>query len=160
MPMLSLLRRLVSVDLCIDGCLMGVADGDVKDIRHSFPFLLPRDEPVFDKQHEVAQLQDFSLTSLPPLPEGKVKPTREPDDDRLSNRYDAVEEDDNARPVILDLSDLHEEQHSNVENLQEVVEVAEVAEAEAKPRIRRLSLTTLIIDLAVLVVRKLALKAR
>lgn len=83
-------------------------------------------------------------------------------DDRLSNRYDAVEEDDNARPVILDLvgicshflvprltlklqSDLHEEQHSNVENLQEVVEVAEVAEAEAKPRIRRLSLTTLII---------------
>lgn len=81
-------------------------------------------------------------------------------DGRLSNRYDVVEEDDNARPVILDLSDLHEEQHPNVENLQEVVEVAEVAEADAKPRIRRLSLTTLIIDLAVLVVRKLALKAR
>lgn len=78
-------------------------------------------------------------------------------DDRLSNRYDVVEEDDNARPVILDLSDLHEEQHPNVENLQEVIEVAE---ADAKPRIRRLSLTTLIIDLAVLVVRKLALKAR
>ncbi|KAG2118127.1 uncharacterized protein F5147DRAFT_768263 [Suillus discolor] len=78
-------------------------------------------------------------------------------DDRLSNWYDVVEEDDNARPVILDLSNLHEDQHPNVENLQEVVEVAE---ADAKPRIRRFSLTTLIIDLAVLVVRKLALKAR
>lgn len=78
-------------------------------------------------------------------------------DDRLGNRYDVVEEDDNAGPVILDLSDLHEEQHPNVENLQEVVEVAD---AGAKPRIRRLSLTTLIIDLAVLVVRKLAFKAR
>ncbi|KAG2050649.1 hypothetical protein BDR06DRAFT_638608 [Suillus hirtellus] len=81
-------------------------------------------------------------------------------DDRLSNWYDVVEEDDNARPAILDLFDLHEEQHLNVENLQEVIEVAEVAHADAKPRIRRLSLTTLIIDLAVLVVRKLALKAR
>ncbi|KAG1774011.1 hypothetical protein EV702DRAFT_554619 [Suillus placidus] len=78
-------------------------------------------------------------------------------DDRLSNQHDVVEEDDNARPVILDLSDFHEEQHPNVENLPEAVEVAE---AGAKPRLRRLSLTTLVIDLAVLVARKLAFKAR
>ncbi|KAG2350919.1 hypothetical protein BDR05DRAFT_955060 [Suillus weaverae] len=78
-------------------------------------------------------------------------------DDRLSNQHDIVEEDDSVRPVILDLSDFHEEQHLNIENLPEVVEVAE---AGAKPRLRRLSLTTLIIDLAVLVARKLAFKAR
>lgn len=77
-------------------------------------------------------------------------------DDRLSNQYD-VQEDGSARPVVLDLSDLHEE-HPNfeVENLQEAVEVAE---ANIKPLVRRLSLTTLIIDLAVLVARKLAMKA-
>ncbi|KAG2138687.1 uncharacterized protein EDB93DRAFT_1106263 [Suillus bovinus] len=83
-------------------------------------------------------------------------------DDRLSNLYDVVEEDDNARPAILDFSDLHsdlhEEQHPDVENVQEAVEVAEAN--DVKPRVRRLSLTTLIIDLAVLVVRKLALKAK
>lgn len=78
-------------------------------------------------------------------------------DDRLSNQHDVVEEDDSVRPVILDLSDFYEEQHPNIENLPEVVEVAE---AGAKPRLRRLSLTTLIIDLAVLVARKLAFKAR
>lgn len=77
-------------------------------------------------------------------------------DDRLSNQYDVVDEDNSARPVILDFSDIHEEQHPNVENLLEAVEVAE---AGIKPRVRRLSLTTLIIDLAVLVARKLALKA-
>lgn len=82
-------------------------------------------------------------------------------DDRFSNEYYVVE--DTTRPVILDLSDLNEEQHLNVEDLQEVVEVAEaveVAEPGAKLLVRRLSLTTLIIDLAVLVARKLSLKAR
>lgn len=78
-------------------------------------------------------------------------------DDRLSVQYDVVEEDDTAGPVVIDFSDLHEEQHPNVENLQEAVKVVE---AGAKPRVRRLSLTVLIIDLAVLVARKLALKAR
>ncbi|KAG1757055.1 hypothetical protein EDB19DRAFT_7362 [Suillus lakei] len=77
-------------------------------------------------------------------------------DHRLSNQYDVVE-DDSAGPVILDFSDLHEEQRPDAENLQEVIEVAE---AGAKAHVRRLSLTTLIIDLAVLVARKLALKAR
>lgn len=79
-------------------------------------------------------------------------------DDRLSNQCDVVEEEDvSARPAILDFADLHEEQHPEVENLQEAVEVAE---AGAKPRVRRFSLTILIIDLAVLVARKLALKAK
>ncbi|KAG2367679.1 hypothetical protein BDR07DRAFT_226578 [Suillus spraguei] len=59
-------------------------------------------------------------------------------DDRLSNLYDIVEEE-SARP-----------------DLQEAVEIAE---AGIKPLVRRLSLTTLIIDLAVLVARKLAMKA-
>lgn len=95
-------------------------------------------------------------------PYPRVKPSQRENlmntvDDRLSNQYDIVDEDNSARPVILDFSDIHEEQHPNVENLQEAVEVAE---AGIKPRVRRLSLTTLIIDLAVLVARKLALKAR
>ncbi|KAG2044546.1 hypothetical protein BDR03DRAFT_1004843 [Suillus americanus] len=95
-------------------------------------------------------------------PYPRVKPSQRENlmntvDDRLSNQYDVVDEDNSARPVILDFSDIHEEQHPNVENLQEAVEVAE---AGIKPRVRRLSLTTLIIDLAVLVARKLALKAR
>ncbi|KAG1850571.1 hypothetical protein DFJ58DRAFT_431856 [Suillus subalutaceus] len=95
-------------------------------------------------------------------PYPRVKPSQRESlmntvDDRLSNQYDVVDEDNSARPVILDFSDVHEEQHPNVENLQEAVEVAE---AGVKPRVRRLSLTTLIIDLALLVARKLALKAR
>lgn len=77
-------------------------------------------------------------------------------DDRLSNLYDIVEEE-SARPVILDLSDLHEE-HPNVE-IEDLQEAVEIAEAGIKPLVRRLSLTTLIIDLAVLVARKLAMKA-
>lgn len=81
-------------------------------------------------------------------------------DDRLSDQCDVVEEEEDvgARPVILDFADLHEEQHPDVENLRQ--EAVEVAEAGAKPHDRRFSLTILIIDLAVLVARKLALKAK
>ncbi|KAG1754766.1 uncharacterized protein EDB91DRAFT_1242012 [Suillus paluster] len=76
-------------------------------------------------------------------------------DDRLSSEYDVVEDDDNAGPAILIFLDLPEEQHPNAVNLQEAIKDAEVG---AQPRVRRLSLTTLIIDLAILVVRKLPLK--
>lgn len=79
-------------------------------------------------------------------------------DDRLSNQCDVIQEepeDIGARPA--DFADLHEEQNPDVENPQEAVEIAE---AGAKPRDGRFSLTTLIIDLAVLVARKLALKAK
>lgn len=73
-------------------------------------------------------------------------------DDRL---YDIVEDDDSAGPVILNFPDFPDEQHPNAVNAQEVIEVAE---AGAKPHVRRLGLTALIIDLVVLVVRKLTLK--
>ncbi|KAG0707582.1 hypothetical protein DFH29DRAFT_896444 [Suillus ampliporus] len=80
-------------------------------------------------------------------------------DDRLSSEDDVVEDDDSVGPAVLIFPDLPEEQDPliNAVNLQEAIEVAE---AGAQPRVRRVSLTTLIIDLAMLVVRKLNLKTK
>ncbi|KAG2155659.1 hypothetical protein DEU56DRAFT_768496 [Suillus clintonianus] len=77
------------------------------------------------------------------------------DDERLSSQYDIVEDDDSAGPVILNFPDLPEEQQPNAANLQEAIEVADIG---AQPHVRRLSLATLIIDLAILLARKLSLK--
>ncbi|KAG1754785.1 uncharacterized protein EDB91DRAFT_252476 [Suillus paluster] len=78
-------------------------------------------------------------------------------DDRLSSEYDAVEDDDSAGPALLIFPDLPEEQHPNAVNLEEAMKDAE---AGAQPLVRRLSLTTLIIDLASLVARTLTLKTK
>ncbi|KAG2350839.1 hypothetical protein BDR05DRAFT_954959 [Suillus weaverae] len=77
--------------------------------------------------------------------------------DRPSSLYDIVEDDDSTKPVILNFPDLPEEQHPNAVNLQEAIEVAETG---AQPHVRHLSLVTLIIDLAILVARKLSLKTK
>lgn len=62
MPMLSLLRRLVSVDLCIDGLSwMGVADGDVKVIVSAEANFVPisRDSqrPYWDRRSQCIRHQ-------------------------------------------------------------------------------------------------------
>lgn len=77
--------------------------------------------------------------------------------DRPSSLYDIVEDDDSTKPVILNFPDLPEEQYPNAVNLQEAIEVAETG---AQPHVRHLSLATLIIDLAILVARKLSLKTK
>ncbi|KAG0707584.1 hypothetical protein DFH29DRAFT_871579 [Suillus ampliporus] len=79
-------------------------------------------------------------------------------DDRLSED-DVVEDDDSAGPAVLIFPDFPEERDPliNAVNLQEAIEVAE---ADAQLHVRRLSLTTLIIDLAVLLARKLSLKTK
>ncbi|KAG1757083.1 hypothetical protein EDB19DRAFT_1655752, partial [Suillus lakei] len=69
-------------------------------------------------------------------------------DDRLSDQALDL--------VILDFPDLSEEQHLTAVNLQEALKAAETG---AQPHVRRLSFTTLIIDLAILVARKLSLKS-
>lgn len=74
-----------------------------------------------------------------------------------SSLYDIVEDEENAGPVILNFPDLPEEQHPDAANLQEVIDVAEIG---ANPHVRHLSFATLIIDLALLVVRKLSLKTK
>ncbi|KAG1757129.1 hypothetical protein EDB19DRAFT_1656001 [Suillus lakei] len=78
-------------------------------------------------------------------------------DNRLSSLCDIVEDDDSAGPVILDFPDLPEEQHLNAVNLQEAIEVAEI---DAQPHVRHVRFATLIIDLAILVARKLSLKTK
>ncbi|OJA15405.1 hypothetical protein AZE42_07612 [Rhizopogon vesiculosus] len=81
-------------------------------------------------------------------------------DDRLSStntQYDVAEGEGTTGLDPLIFSDLEEEQHPNAVNLQEAIEVAE---AGAQPRVTRRSLTILIIDLAVLVTRKLSLKTK
>ncbi|KAG2756391.1 hypothetical protein P692DRAFT_20481240 [Suillus brevipes Sb2] len=70
--------------------------------------------------------------------------------DYPSSLYDIVEDEENAGPVILNF-------HPNAVNLQEAIDVAEIG---AKPHVRHLSFATLIIDLALLVVRKLSLKTK
>ncbi|KAG2039942.1 hypothetical protein BDR03DRAFT_980557 [Suillus americanus] len=70
---------------------------------------------------------------------------------------DSVEDDDSAGPVILNFPDLPEEQHPNAVDPQAVIEVAENG---AQPCVRHLSFATLIIDLTILVVRKLSLKTK
>ncbi|KAG1854837.1 hypothetical protein DFJ58DRAFT_841318 [Suillus subalutaceus] len=70
--------------------------------------------------------------------------------DNLSS--DIVEDDDSAGPVILNFPDLPEEQHPQ--------EAIEVAENGAQPHVRHPSFATLIIDLAILVARKLSLKTK
>lgn len=77
--------------------------------------------------------------------------------DYPSSLYDIVEDEENAGPVILNFPDLPEEQHPDAVNLQEAIDVAEIG---AKPHVRHLSFATLIIDLALLVVRKLSLKTK
>jgi len=83
-------------------------------------------------------------------------------DDRLhsvSTQYNVTEDYETTGLDPLIFSDIRpeEEQHHNAVNLQEAIEVAV---AGAQPRVRRLSLTILIIDLAVLVTRKLSLKTK
>ncbi|OAX42093.1 hypothetical protein K503DRAFT_797446 [Rhizopogon vinicolor AM-OR11-026] len=81
-------------------------------------------------------------------------------DDRLNRANtlcDVAEDEEPAELNPLILPDLHEEQRPNVVNLEEAVEVAE---ADAQPPVRRVSLATLIIDLTVLMARKLSLKIK
>ncbi|OJA17769.1 hypothetical protein AZE42_04857 [Rhizopogon vesiculosus] len=83
-------------------------------------------------------------------------------DDRLSSvsaQYDVTKDDGTTglHPVIFSDIRPEEEQHHDAVNLQEAIKVAEVG---AQPQVRRLSLTILIIDLAVLVTRKLSLKTK
>ncbi|OAX44358.1 hypothetical protein K503DRAFT_778636 [Rhizopogon vinicolor AM-OR11-026] len=70
-------------------------------------------------------------------------------DDRLSSvtQYGVIKGDGTTEPHPLIFSDIRpeEEQHHNAVNLQEAIEVAEVG---AQPRVRRLSLTILIIRVA------------
>ncbi|KAG1904656.1 uncharacterized protein F5891DRAFT_753403 [Suillus fuscotomentosus] len=77
--------------------------------------------------------------------------------DSPSSLYDIVENDDSVGPVILNFPDLPEEQHPNAENPQEAIEVAET---DAQPHVKHLNFATLIIDLAILVARKLSWKTK
>ncbi|KAG0707560.1 hypothetical protein DFH29DRAFT_871558 [Suillus ampliporus] len=135
--------------------------------RHSFSLIFACVKPVFDKQDEVAQLQDFLFASLPPLPESGVEPAI---DDRLSSQYDLGEDGDTAGLAVLIFPELPEEQHPDAVNLQEG------AEAGAQPHVKRLNLTTMIIvrslalldcvgslsqqDLTMLLARKLTFKTK
>ncbi|KAJ8587797.1 hypothetical protein M405DRAFT_863463 [Rhizopogon salebrosus TDB-379] len=78
-------------------------------------------------------------------------------DDRLGAHCDVAEEDETAELDSVIFADPQEEHHLNAVNLPEVIKVLE---AGVQPRVRRVSLTTLVIDLAVLVTRKLSLKTK
>ncbi|OJA11421.1 hypothetical protein AZE42_05738 [Rhizopogon vesiculosus] len=77
--------------------------------------------------------------------------------DRPGNQRDVEEEEDAATPYTPALTVLPEEQHLVDDNVEEAIEGAEV---DARPPVRRPSIKILIVDLAALVVRKLAFKTK